>query len=237
MRILRIDDNPAWGEVEYYSGRALFQSPNLAFINFDKIKLDDKKRPMRDPRNKDAWLTTQDERILCTGNEVWQYKSDTQQVFIFPLNKDEKAKAMEEGPLPFLFNMCADDARRRYQMKLISQDAKSFGVSIIPKLPEDQGSFSVAFVNLDRKYLLPVRIVMKSPDGKSTKDYQLPAKDIRANFPINPENFKGKVLGPPWKIVRNPGADDAPGTEPARGRRNPPAQPSAARPRQGSIGR
>ena len=49
MTILRIDDNPAWGDLEYYEGRALFKSPNLAFIDFNKIKQDDKKKPIRDP--------------------------------------------------------------------------------------------------------------------------------------------------------------------------------------------
>ena len=66
-------------------------------------------------------MSTPYERIICTGKEVWQYRSDTQQIFIFPLGKDEQKKAIEEGPLPFLFNMQADDARQRYQMTLISE--------------------------------------------------------------------------------------------------------------------
>ena len=111
VTILRIDDTPAWGDLEYYEGRALFKSPNLAFIDFNKIKQDDKKKPIRDPQ-KDKFVSTPHERIICTGNEVWQYKSDTQQIFVFPLEKNEQKKAIEEGPLPFLFNMRADDARR-----------------------------------------------------------------------------------------------------------------------------
>ena len=45
-------------------------------------------------------------------------------------------------------------------MRLISEDEKGYGVRIKPKLPEDKESFSIAFVNLDRNRLLPVRIVM-----------------------------------------------------------------------------
>ena len=104
VTILRIDDTPAWGDLEYYEGRALFKSPNLAFIDFNKIQQDDKKKPIKDPQ-KNKFVSTPHERIICTGNEVWQYKSDTQQIFIFPLEKDEQKKAIEEGPLPFLFNM------------------------------------------------------------------------------------------------------------------------------------
>jgi WD40 repeat protein len=63
--------------------------------------------------------------------------------------------------------MRADDARKRYEMKLMSKDAKSYGVSIKPKLDVDKDSFSSAFVQLDKNYLLPIRIVMNSPDGKT----------------------------------------------------------------------
>src|SRR5208337_4947738 len=74
VKILRVDQNPAWDELEYYDGRALFKSPNFAFIDFNKIKQDEKQKPLRDPQNKDKWLSTPFERIVCTGEEVWQYK-------------------------------------------------------------------------------------------------------------------------------------------------------------------
>jgi TIGR03009 family protein len=229
VTILRIDDAPAWGDREYYEGRALFKSPNLAFIDFSKIKLDDQKKPMRDPRKKNGWVSTPYERIVCTGNEVWQYTSDTQQIFVFPLGADEQKKAVEEGPLPFLFNMRADDARKRYQMTLMTEDEKGYGVRIKPKLKEDKDSFSVAFVNLDRKYLLPLRILMISPDGKSSKDFRL--GPMYPNRPVNDKNFDGKPLGPPWKLVRNPGGEQRPRAGVARPRREAAADPAAATPR------
>jgi TIGR03009 family protein len=229
VTILRIDDAPAWGDKEYYEGRALFKSPNLAFIDFSKIKLDEKKKPIRDPRKKNGWVSSPYERIICTGTEVWQYTSDTQQIFVFPLGEDEQKKAVEEGPLPFLFNMRADDARKRYQMTLISDDAKGYGVKIKPKLKEDKESFSVAFVNLDRKYLLPLRIYMISPDGKSSKDFQL--GPMYPNRPVNARNFEGKPLGPPWKLVRNPGGEQRPRAGVSSPRRDAAGEPAAAGPR------
>ena len=234
VKILRIDQNPSWGLLEYYEGRALFKSPNLAFIDFNKIKQDEKKKPVRDPRDKNKWISTPFERIVCTGQEVWQYKSDTQQIFIFPLGKNEEKKAIEEGPLPFLFNMCAKDARKRYQMSLISEDAKGYGVSIKPRLPEDEESFSIAFVNLDRTRLLPDRILMKSPDGKSQKDFRL--GPMYPNKAVNDKNFEGKPLGSPWKIVRNPAGDDRPRQAGNRARDGQ-GEPAAARPRADAIER
>jgi TIGR03009 family protein len=229
VAILRIDDSPAWGDKDYYQGRALFKAPNLAFIDFNKIEQDAEKQPIKDPKDPTGkkYLTTPFERIICTGAEVWQYRSDVQQVTIFPLGKDEQQKAIEEGPLPFLFNMRADDARKRYQMTLMSRDDKSYGVSIKPKLQVDKDSFSLAFVNLDKKFLLPIRIVMKSPDGKSTKDFRL--GPMTPNAKINDKNFEGRPLGPPWKVIRNPVGADRPRGGNLRGRGDGPPDPAAAR--------
>ncbi|MBV8129045.1 MAG: hypothetical protein JO114_15465 [Planctomycetaceae bacterium] len=235
VTILRVDQNPAWDELEYYEGRALFKSPNLAFIDFNKIKQNEKKKPVEDPQRRGKWLSTPFERIICTGEEVWQYKSDTQQIFIYPLGKNEKKKAIEEGPLPFLFNMHAEDARQRYQMSLISEDAKGYGVSITPKLQEDKESFSIAFVNLDRRFLLPVRIMLKSPDGKSLKDFRL--GPMYPNRVVNDKNFEGKPLGSPWKIVRNPAGEDRPRAGANRARHDGQGAPATARPRADAIER
>ncbi|QEH32871.1 hypothetical protein OJF2_13560 [Aquisphaera giovannonii] len=221
VAMFRKDTTPAWGTVEYYEGRALFQSPNLAFIDFSKIQLDDNKKPMKDAKGK--WVSTHDERIVCTGTEVWQYKTDTKQIFVFPLQGNAQQKAVEEGPLPFLFNMKADDARRRYKMSYVKKDVKAnaYLVRIEPRLAEDKETFSIAFVNLDCKFLLPVRIHMTSPDGKSTKDYTL--GPMYPNKKVSESNFKGKVLPSPWKLVKNPMGQDNP--------RGPGAAPGAAGPR------
>ena len=204
--ILRTDVNPAWDEVEYYEGLAIFKSPNLAFIDFRKIKQDDDRKPVKDPKTK-AWVSAPEERILCTGNEVWQYKSDTKQIFIYPLDEGQAEKAIEEGPLPFLFNMKAEAAKKRYVMTLMSEDEKAYGITIKPRLDVDKESFSQAFIQLDRKYLLPVRIVLLSPEGKSKKDFQL--GPIEPNKKVNDANFQGQVI-PNWKVVRNPAGADLP---------------------------
>jgi TIGR03009 family protein len=227
VMILRTDETPDWGDMEFYEGRALFKAPNLAFIDFNKIKQDAKKKPIWDPAKK-KWVSTPYERIVCTGTEVWQYRSDVQQIFIFPLEKNEQEKAIEEGPLPFLFNMRADDAKKRYQMTLISKDEKSYGVSIKPKLEVDKESFRQAFVKLDKVYLLPIRIVMISPDGKSKKDFQL--GPMSPNKVVNDKNFEGKPLGPPWKVIRTPAGEDRPRAGMTRNRREAPVEPAAVRP-------
>lgn len=190
VTIERTDKNPAWGEDEHYVGRALLMSPDLAWLDFQKVA------------SKDGQLIlTPWERIISTGEEVWQYRCDTKQIFIYPLEKQPQKRALEEGPLPFLFNFREAEARQRYELSLMGEKEDHYWIGIRPKLVMDQDAFSMAFVKLDKRLLLPVRIYLMAPDGKSTKNFEL--TKIYPNKEVMRANFQGRALGPPWKVIDN----------------------------------
>ncbi len=119
----RIDKNPQWDEEIHYEGRAVFKSPQLAYLDFKKIKTkrdaQGKLVPLADPKDpKKPWSTPQ-ETIICGATEVWQYLYPVKQIFVYPLAKEQRQRALDEGPLPFLFNMKAKEANARYKMKVI----------------------------------------------------------------------------------------------------------------------
>jgi TIGR03009 family protein len=210
LAIYRVDEQKAWGDVEHYQGHAAFKAPQLAFLDFRKVKMQeqpdpkDKKKKVLAPVKKNNKIESIPyETIVCTGPEVWHYRYDVKQIYIFPLDKDQRKRALEEGPLPFLFNMRADDAQRRYKMELQLEDETRYLVRVYPRLKEDQESFSVAWVYLDKKFLLPKRIYLLAPDKKSSKDFNL--SEIRANQQVDPKYFVGVTLGKGWKVERNPG--------------------------------
>jgi TIGR03009 family protein len=232
LNIYRIDEQKAWEEVEHYQGHAAFQAPQLAFLDFRKVKMQDqadpkdKKKKVQVPVKKNNKVESVPyQTIVCTGNEVWDYRYDFMQIYIFPLNKDERKRALEEGPLPFLFNMNVADAQRRYQMSLEGEDKDRYLVKVIPRLKDDQESFSIAWIYLDKQFLLPTRVYLLAPDKKSSKDFQL--SKIEANGNVNPQYFVGvipKTKG--WKVERNPGGP-APAPAKANGpRRQPSGQPA-----------
>jgi outer membrane lipoprotein-sorting protein len=98
--------------------------------------------------------------------------------------------------------MKAQNALDRYQLSLQGENDKVYFVVIKPKLKEDQENFKTAWVFLDRKFLLPVRIILFTPDGQSTRDFQL--SRIEANQGVSDETFRGvKFKG--WSVERNPG--------------------------------
>lgn len=190
VKIRRLDKSNKWDDEEY-EGRAMFKSPNLAFLDFQKVTT---------PEGKPKQLVPH-ERIVCTGKEVWQYRSDTQQLFIHELDQQQRQRALQEGPLPFLFNFEAETARKRYQMKLHSEDAKSYVVSVVPLLPIDKECFRSAWVVLDKTMLLPTMIVLLDPEGKSQKQFTM--SEIKPNAQVMMVNFQGVKPKPPWKIMYN----------------------------------
>ena len=88
VKMTRTDRSPAWGEDDHYEGRAMFKIPNRAWLHFDKEK------EVVNPANKAKEKKfVPYERIICTGTEVWQYRCDTNQIFIYPLEKDVQQRA------------------------------------------------------------------------------------------------------------------------------------------------
>jgi TIGR03009 family protein len=216
LDIYRIDEHKVWGDIEHYQGHAAFKAPQLAFLDFRRVKMQeqadrkDKKKNVLAPVTKNGKIESNPyESIICTGGEVWHYRYDVKQVYIFPLDKDQRKRAIEEGPLPFLFNMNVADAQRRYDMSLEGEDRAAYLVRVIARLKEDQESFSVAWIYLDKDYLLPTRVYLLAPDRKSSKDFRL--SEIRANKPVNGQFFVGVNPGKGWKLERIPA-----GAEPAR---------------------
>jgi TIGR03009 family protein len=223
--IYRIDRDLAWGDEAHFTGHAAFKYPDLAYVDYRRVKLvaepDPKiknKKIFVPQKDKNGRLDTSPfETILCNGKEVWDYRSDVQQLVIFQLDNGARKKILNEGPLPFLFRMRTGDAKQRYHMVLQNQDAKESLVMINPNIKEDKDSFQTAWVRLDRKFLLPTRIVLVLPEKVKMQDFTLSRP--RANLPVNEKFFVGVKPTKPWQIVVNPMGDAPSGAAAKGGRR------------------
>jgi TIGR03009 family protein len=208
VRIYRIDKDFRWKDEVHFEGRAVFKSPNLAYLEFWKLKLAPNAKgqlaPVKDPKNEKSWLKTHTETIVCAKDAVWQYLYEGKQIYIFPLAKGERQRALDEGPLPFLFNMRAQEAEARYQMSLEGENAKYYVVKVVPRLQEDIESFKWAMLYLEKTYLLPARIALLSPDSKSSRDFYL--DNQKPNAEVANNIFQGGVYKG-WTVQKNPAAE------------------------------
>ena len=94
VHIDRIDKDPKWKDEVHFEGRAVFKSPNLAYLDFKEVKLtrDDKGQlaPVINPQNGKP-VTTPTETIVCGRNEVWQYLFKGRQIFVYPAGQGRTA--------------------------------------------------------------------------------------------------------------------------------------------------
>ena len=139
----------------------------------------------------------------------------TGRVFVFPLDKQVRQKALQQGPLPFLFNMKAAEAKQRYSMRLLKQDANEYLIGIVPNVGIDKDSFSKAFLWLNKTTFLPNKLwLLPENNLKSRVEYTFtgPNNTIATNVAMDKAIF-GFAKIKDWKVIVNPGQG-------GRGRRN-----------------
>lgn len=205
----RIDQSVAWGQEEY-TGQAILQSPDLAVLHF-------KKRTNPGAAAGVAPAFQDDERIVCNASEVLQYKWDEKKLYIYPLDPKIQQKTLQQGPLPFLFNMKAAETRKRYDMALIEQSDKEYMIRIAPIEEIDRESFSTAYLKLDKKSFLPNYLRLIATNGKDYQDFKF--ANVVANQAIDPKTFR-KFQLPGWKEIVNDGKEMQ-ASAPAAGRAAP----------------
>jgi outer membrane lipoprotein-sorting protein len=192
--IFRHDSIVDWDEHTYLEGRALLKRPNLAHIEYRKIQLDEQKKPVKDPKT-NAWVSSHKEREVYTGEQVRRYVFGTKEVVVQTLYGSLATRVIDGTPQSMFFDIKADEIKKRFQTAIISEDDRSYGMSLVPRSGLGSSSFSKAFVLLDRERMLPTRVVFVSLDGKSRKDFQFSA--IKPNAGIDEGMFEAKA-DPSW---------------------------------------
>ena len=187
-----------------FEGQALLSKPNLACLEFNE-KVKDKPKPIFN------------QRIVSSGDKVYQFLGPTKQVFVYPMAADERRRSLEEGPLPLMFNMRVDAARKRYRWDLREERAATkekpatYIIGLEPLQEIDREEFTAALIMLNQETLLPEALQLTSPNGKDTKTFVF--KKVERNGTNNPAarpaNYDGEGMSAEfekygYKVIVNP---------------------------------
>jgi TIGR03009 family protein len=105
------------------------------------------------------------ERWVCTGQEVMQI-NDTEKTYeIYPLPPNMQGQNIINGPLPFLFGMKVDEAKRRFNLTLLGANDKLAKIEVIPRLQMDANNYKRAVIMLDLQTYLPSAVQLVDPAG------------------------------------------------------------------------
>ncbi len=173
-------------------GMFYYEAPSKGRIDIQPVKVEPgSKHEHIDPDTKKKFVYTlkQDrpERWICNGEQIWQVNDDAKQVEVVSIPQEHQGQNIMDGPLPFLFGMPPDKAKRRYKMAFSKDPNPRFTapryvqLDVWPLLRADAANWKKAEVILDTEQYLPFAVRLIDPTGNTETTY------IFGNMKVNPD--------------------------------------------------
>lgn len=166
-------------------GQFFFQAPDKGRIDMRgaKIRPGDKSTKKGKDGEEYRLQPGHEERWICTGSEVLQINEQAREFEVIPLPPEYRGANIIRSPLPFLFGLKAEDAKRRFDFKLLAEKPEYFVLEVIPRTNQD--AFQKAYVQLDKQRFIPTAVILFDASGGLETKYVF--KDIN----INDSGFSG----------------------------------------------
>ncbi len=152
------------------------------------------------------------EHWVCNGKQLIEMDRSKEQCEIQELPPEMQGQQIFNSPLPFVFNLDAQQILERYWVRLVNiNDPAVVLVEAWPKRQEDRAQYKLVQIGLDAKTFLPQALIMFAPnfDPKTApnRDHyefsDLKRNAIGAGFQQFMKNFIPEKPPANWKIVRN----------------------------------
>jgi TIGR03009 family protein len=185
-----------YGKPQTFVGTARYQRPNQAVLEMQKLGKDNKPDPQ-------AY-----EKFLCTGNMLYEYDPQNKQVRVHQLPPPRPdGMGSDDSFLSFMFGMKAEEAKRRYDMRLAKEDQHWIYIEVIPLLPADKADFQRARLVLSASTFLPRQVWFEQPTGNEVQ-WDIPQVQTNVQLPAN--LFAPPRAAPPgWNLMQMPKPDAA----------------------------
>ena len=151
---------------------------------------------------------------ICTGTEIIKVNEDRREFERAIIPPEDRGQNMVNGPLPFLFGMKAEQARRRYFLEIVKEDENlnEVWIKAEPREARDAALWSTATIILSRKTFLPRAVLLVDTTGKETTVHSFTKLQPKKGFDgiaalINGNPFQFDVKGYQQIIYDGNGAD------------------------------
>jgi TIGR03009 family protein len=213
-KFTRYDVDPTFGPPEFNftasqsTGEIVYSAPDHGEYEISEFKRYEKAKKafVVDAQGIEHWM--------CDGQSIYEWDHRAKLLKVTPLPAQFKGQAIANGPLPFVFGAKAEELKRRYWMRDVTEQAdigKQIWLETYPKFQQDAANFQRATVVLDETTFLPTAIklilpgIAAAPD-KETAYTALAFEAPSINNPLNKLLGKfspPKVLPFGWKWVDN----------------------------------
>jgi TIGR03009 family protein len=152
------------------------------------------------------------EHWVCNGTQLIEFDRSKEECRIQDLPPNMQGQQIFNSPLPFVFNLDAQQIQERYWVRQV--EAPKPGVLVIeawPRRQEDRAQYKLVQIALDEKTYLPQALVMYAPnfDAKTAPKWDhyeftdVKRNAIGAGFKTFLGNFIPEKPPANWKILRD----------------------------------
>ena len=182
-------------EIEKLSqGRFYYETPDKGRINITPVEITKEMLARREKgvepskKKKDGTpfdlKSDDDECWACDGLRVYELEVARKEARVAQLPSEMQGANIMDSPLPFLFGMPPDKAKRRFEMSLSRPLDPASGrayLSILPRLTQDAGNWASADVILDLRTFLPIAVQLVDPAGTKITVYSFASLKVNEN--------------------------------------------------------
>jgi TIGR03009 family protein len=187
-QLTRIDKDPTFDQVQKLTGVAYYmkdgKGPSAQNLALLELKLEGQKEAK--------------EKYLCTGTYIYKFVPEQKEIHYYELPKPKSGQVGEDSLLSLLFGMKADEAKRRYKLKLAKEDAYYIYVEITPRSAADRADFQSARLVLNKSNYLPRQLWFEH-GNKSEVTWDIP--NLQVGMRLERKYFDAPQAPPGWKLV------------------------------------
>jgi TIGR03009 family protein len=178
--------------IQVYEGTAKYMKPNLAMLE------------MKQKGKEQVY-----EKYICTGNFLYEYVPADKVIRVHELPPPKPGQVAEDNFLSFLFGMRAEEAKRRYDLKLVKEDQWYVYIEILPRFDPDKADFKRARLVLNGQTFLPRELWFEQPNGNEVK-WDIPT--VQPGVSLVRTEFTSPATPPGWQMQRAPKTPQGQGT-------------------------
>jgi TIGR03009 family protein len=192
---VRFEYNDVFGVEKYSKGKFFFEAPDKGRIDIEGVP----PKPgqvgkKKNPENGQPFLVEagQDQMWVCDGKKITVVDPSQKQFEVLPIPPEMQGNNIVRSPLPFLFGLKAEEAKQRFEIKLLRDTPTDAWLEIIPRLKTDSQNYQVAKIILSKETFVPSAVNLIDPSGSIQTTYLFDKSTLRINQPGWRERWLGQ---------------------------------------------
>jgi TIGR03009 family protein len=187
--VTRIDKDPVYENVQQLTGTAYYMKVGSGRTAQNLARLELKLKGQQEPK----------EKFICTGTYIYSFMPEQKEIRYYELPKPKEGQAPEENNLlSLLFGMKAEEAKKRYELKLAKEDTYYIYVDITPLSAADKADFQRARLVLNKSNYLPRQLWFEHAN-RSEVMWDIP--NLQVGMALDRRAFDAPQAPTGWKIV------------------------------------